>query len=86
MTEPVVSAEWAESADGLRRECTFANFSEAFGFMSRVALLAEKFDHHPDWSNSWNVVSITLRSHDAGNTVTDRDRKLSAAIDALLGD
>ena len=52
--------------------------------MTRVALVAEKKNHHPDWSNSWNRVSITLTSHDAGNVVTDRDREVAAAIDELL--
>ena len=60
----------------LHRELKFANFSEAFGFMARVALLAEKADHHPDWSNSWNTVVIDLVSHDAGG-ITDRDRELA---------
>ena len=52
--------------------------------MTRVALLAEKLDHHPDWTNSYNRVSITLRSHDADNTVTNRDRRMAASIDAIL--
>jgi 4a-hydroxytetrahydrobiopterin dehydratase len=76
--------EWAEAGGKLRREFTFANFSEAWAFMARVALLAEKHDHHPDWSNSWNKVTIELVSHDAGE-ITDRDRNLAAAIDQLLG-
>ena len=53
--------------------------------MTRVALLAEKHDHHPDWSNSWNTVTIALSTHAAGSTVTDADRDLAAAIDELLG-
>ena len=52
--------------------------------MSRVALLAEKMDHHPNWSNVWNTVTIELTSHDAGNTVTERDRRLAEAINAIL--
>ena len=75
---------WTEADDRLRRELTFANFSEAWAFMSRVALLAEKMDHHPNWSNVWNTVSIELTSHDAGNTVTERDRRLAEAINTLL--
>ena len=75
---------WDEADGRLRRELTFANFSEAWAFMSRVALLAEKADHHPEWSNVWNRVVIELSSHDAGNTVTDRDRGLAEAINALL--
>jgi 4a-hydroxytetrahydrobiopterin dehydratase len=78
-----VSSSWAEVDGTLRREFTFADFSEAWAFMSRVALLAEKSDHHPDWSNSWNKVTIALVSHDKGE-ITDRDRSLAAAIDALL--
>lgn len=62
----------------------FKNFSEAFAFMTRVAFIAEKMNHHPEWSNVYNKVSIHLSTHDAGNTVTEKDRKLAAAIDALL--
>jgi 4a-hydroxytetrahydrobiopterin dehydratase len=83
VTTDVPSASWEDRDGMLRREFTFANFSEAWAFMSRVALLAEKSDHHPDWSNSWNKVVITLVSHDAGQ-VTDRDRSLAAAIDKLV--
>jgi 4a-hydroxytetrahydrobiopterin dehydratase len=67
----------------LRRVFEFADFSEAWAFMSRVALLAEKSDHHPDWSNAWNKVTIELTSHDAGG-LTDRDGTLAEAINALL--
>ena len=67
----------------LRREFTFSDFSEAWAFMARVALMAEKADHHPDWSNSWNRVTIELVSHDAG-AVTERDTKLATAINGLL--
>jgi len=77
---------WTETEHGLHRDLTFTNFEQAFGFMTRVALVAEKLDHHPDWTNSYNRVSITLRSHDAGNTVTARDRRMAAAIDAILDD
>jgi 4a-hydroxytetrahydrobiopterin dehydratase len=75
---------WAESGGALRRTFEFADFSEAFAFMTRVALLAEKAGHHPDWSNSWNTVEISLTTHSAGSTVTDNDRNLAAAIDKLL--
>lgn len=75
---------WEESGGRLRRTFTFADFSEAWAFMSRVALLAERANHHPNWSNVWNRVEIELTTHDAGNTVTDKDRALAAAIDALL--
>lgn len=74
---------WDERDGTLHRDFTFANFSEAFAFMTRVALLAERRQHHPDWSNSWNRVSIDLSSHDAGNVVTDRDVALAEAINEL---
>jgi 4a-hydroxytetrahydrobiopterin dehydratase len=77
---------WVETADGLTREFVFADFSEAFAFMTRVALVAEKHDHHPDWSNSWNRVTITLVSHDAGNQITERDRRMATAIESIVGD
>ena len=76
---------WDERDGALRRRFQFADFSEAFAFMTRVALLAEAKGHHPDWSNSWNKVDIALSTHSAGGTVTDRDRELAAAIDGLLG-
>lgn len=75
---------WDERDGALHREFTFADFSEAFGFMTRVALLAEVAGHHPDWSNSWNQVRISLTTHDQGSVVTDADRELAAAIDRLL--
>ena len=68
----------------LHRDLTFKNFSEAWAFMNRVALLAEKQDHHPEWSNVWNKVTIDLATHDAGGTVTERDTKLAEAINGLL--
>ncbi len=76
---------WAQSLDhdALRREFKFADFSEAWGFMTRVALLAEKSDHHPDWSNAYNTVHIELTSHDAGG-LTDNDVRLAQAINKLL--
>ena len=69
--------------DAISREFRFKNFSEAWGFMSRVALLAEQQDHHPEWFNVWNRVEITLATHDAGG-LSARDVTLAAAIDALL--
>lgn len=74
---------WTLTANRLSREFEFRDFVEAFGFMSRVALLAEKADHHPNWSNVYNRVSIELTTHDAGNTVTEKDRDLAQAINAL---
>jgi len=75
---------WEEQGGALRRHLEFADFSEAFAFMTRVALLAESKGHHPDWSNSWNSVDISLTTHSAGSTVTDADRAFAAAIDELL--
>jgi 4a-hydroxytetrahydrobiopterin dehydratase len=80
----VTRVQWTEREGRLDREFEFADFSEAFGFMTRVALLAEQAGHHPDWSNSWNRVRISLTTHDAGSVVTDQDRDLAAAIDRLL--
>ena len=74
---------WTERAGGLERRFAFADFSEAWAFMSRVALLAEKADHHPDWTNVWNRVDIRLTTHEAGG-LTDKDRALAAAINALI--
>ena len=74
---------WSEKDNSLYRKFEFKDFSEAFGFMSRVALIAEKMDHHPKWTNVWNTVEIWLSTHSAGNIVTDKDKKLGAAIDAL---
>jgi len=75
---------WTEKDDKLQRSFRFRDFSEAFAFMTRVALIAEKMDHHPEWSNVYNTVNIALNTHSAGSKVTDKDRKLAAAIDALL--
>ncbi|WP_188053009.1 4a-hydroxytetrahydrobiopterin dehydratase [Sphingosinithalassobacter sp. CS137] len=77
--------DWNHDAerDGIARRFTFDDFSEAFGFMTRVALLAEKADHHPEWSNVWNRVDVLLTTHDAGG-LSQRDLDLAAAIDALL--
>ena len=74
---------WKEENNQLSRTFVFRNFTEAFGFMTRVALIAEKMDHHPNWSNVYNKVTIHLSTHDAGNTVTEKDRKLAASIDKL---
>jgi 4a-hydroxytetrahydrobiopterin dehydratase len=81
----VTFAEWADDERGLHREFRFDDFSAAWAFMTRVATLAESMNHHPDWSNSWNRVSITLISHDVGR-VTERDRKLAEAIDGMVAD
>ena len=75
---------WKEEDNKLYQKFKFADFSEAFGFMTRVALEAEKMDHHPLWTNSYNTVEIWLSTHDAGDIVTDKDKKLSKAIDAIV--
>ena len=75
---------WTETDNTLKKSFRFRNFVEAFSFMTRVALIAEKMDHHPDWSNQYNVVVIELTSHDAGNKVTAKDRKLAEEIDKLV--
>ena len=75
---------WTEQNNALKRTFTFKNFSEAFTFMTHVALAAEKMDHHPYWVNVWNKVEITLNTHSAGDIVTDKDRKLAAEIDKLV--
>jgi 4a-hydroxytetrahydrobiopterin dehydratase len=74
---------WNEADGALRAELTFTDFAEAFAFMTRVGLVAQERQHHPDMAISWNKVTITITTHDAGSTVTDKDRKLAAAIDAL---
>ena len=73
-----------EGRNGIAKSFTFADFGEAFGFMTRVALAAEKADHHPEWSNVWNRVEITLTTHGA-NGLSQRDVNMAWAIDRLLG-
>ncbi|UBM59447.1 4a-hydroxytetrahydrobiopterin dehydratase [Marinilongibacter aquaticus] len=68
----------------LYRKFTFSDFSEAFAFMTRVAILAEKYNHHPTWSNTYNVVEISLTTHDAGNKVTEKDKHLAKEIEKLI--
>lgn len=75
--------DYDDSRDAIARRFLFADFSEAFAFIARVALLAEKHDHHPEWSNVWNRVDILLTTHDAGG-LSSRDVELAKAIDALL--
>ena len=77
-------SDWKEENNSLTRTFEFKDFSEAFAFMTRVALIAEKMNHHPEWTNVYNKVSFKLSTHDAGDTVTDKDRKLAAAIDKLV--
>ncbi len=82
---PATLPGWSlvEGRDAIRRSFRFKDFSEAWGFMARVALLAEAQDHHPEWSNVWNRVEIVLTTHDARG-LSDRDVRLAQAIDALL--
>ncbi|HMU68951.1 MAG TPA: 4a-hydroxytetrahydrobiopterin dehydratase [Chitinophagales bacterium] len=75
---------WQEENNQLHKTFMFHNFSEAFAFMTRVAMLAEQHNHHPYWTNVWNKVEIFLNTHDAGNIVTEKDHALAKAIDALL--
>ena len=75
---------WDVVDGALHRRLTFADFAAAFAFMTRVAEIAEEHDHHPDWSNSGNVVEISLRSHDVGGVITERDVRLAQRINEVL--
>ena len=74
---------WRETGEGLEAEFEFTDFVEAFAFMTKVASIAEEQQHHPEWSNVYNRVSIRLRTHDANNSITEKDRRLAAAITDL---
>jgi len=74
---------WKDEKNKLYKKFEFKNFSEAFAFMTRVALEAEKMDHHPNWSNTYNVVEIWLNTHSAGDIVTEKDHTLAKKIDSL---
>ena len=76
--------EWKEEKNLLKKSFTFKDFKEAFGFMTKVALVAEKMDHHPSWTNVYNRVDFELSTHDAGDKVTEKDHKLAKAIDTLV--
>jgi len=75
--------EWIEENNSLKKTFKFEDFTEAFGFMTKVAIKAEKMNHHPTWTNTWNTVSFELSTHDAGDVVTDKDRALAKAIDLV---
>jgi 4a-hydroxytetrahydrobiopterin dehydratase len=75
---------WTEENNKLYKKLQFKDFNAAFAFMTTVALLAEKADHHPTWTNTWNTVEIWLSTHDAGNLVTQKDRDLASQIDAAI--
>jgi 4a-hydroxytetrahydrobiopterin dehydratase len=83
-TLPAELPLWTLAGEHLKRSFKFADFVEAFGFMARVALLAERADHHPEWSNVYNRVEIALTTHDAGG-LSERDVALARQIDAMLG-
>lgn len=74
---------WSENNDRLEAEFKFKDFRQAFAFMTEVAFAAEAQQHHPDWTNVYNTVRFRLNTHDAGNKVTDKDRQLADAIDAI---
>ncbi len=74
---------WTEKNNKLIKTFEFDNFVEAFGFMTKVAIISEKLNHHPNWSNVYNKVSIELSTHDAGDVITDKDRELAKAIDTI---
>ncbi|MGN6266742.1 MAG: 4a-hydroxytetrahydrobiopterin dehydratase [Ginsengibacter sp.] len=74
---------WKEENNKLHKRFEFKDFSEAFAFMTHVALAAEKMDHHPKWTNEYNKLDIWLSSHDAGDIVTDKDKRLSEIIDKI---
>lgn len=74
---------WQEQNNQLKRSFKFTNFIEAFAFMTKVAFAAEKLNHHPNWSNVYNQVDIILSTHDAGNTVTEKDWQLAKKIDEI---
>jgi 4a-hydroxytetrahydrobiopterin dehydratase len=80
-----VTGSWKEADNQLYRKFEFKDFSEAFAFMTRVAMEAQKMDHHPLWTNVYNTLEIWLSTHDAGDIVTEKDRKLAKKIDALAG-
>ena len=75
---------WKEENNKLVKEFKFDDFIHAFGFMTKVAIIAEKQNHHPTWTNTYNSVRIELNTHDAGDVVTDKDRKLAATIDTIV--
>lgn len=76
--------KWEEENNSLKRTFKFKDFIEAWAFMTKVAMIAEKMNHHPEWSNVYNKVEITLTTHDKGSIVTDKDIELSKQIDQLL--
>ena len=80
----LIDGGWKEKKKKLYKKFQFKNFSEAFAFMTRVALAAEKMDHHPEWKNVYNIVEFWLSTHDAGDIVTEKDRTLAKKIDGII--
>lgn len=83
-SKPIHKNMWEQKNNKLIREFTFEDFSQAFAFMSEVAIAAEKQNHHPEWRNVWNTVHIELSTHDAGDIVTEKDHRLSEKIDVIF--
>ena len=77
---------WQEKNNSLYKKFSFSNFIEAFAFMTKVAMVAEKMNHHPNWSNVYNTVEISLSTHDAGDVVTEKDYELAKAINGLIAE
>jgi len=75
---------WKEKNNKLSKSFEFEDFVEAFGFITQIAIIAEKMDHHPEWRNVYNEVFIELTTHDSGNKITEKDRVLASQIDALF--
>ena len=75
---------WEKQNNKLYKKFIFKDFSSAFSFMTQVAMIAEKIDHHPTWTNTWNSVEIWLSTHDAGNVITEKDENFARLIDAIL--
>ncbi len=76
--------DWTEINNQLVKEFIFKDFTQAWGFMTKVAFVAEKMNHHPEWTNVWNRVTIKLSTHDEGNVITEKDRNLAQAIENLF--
>lgn len=75
---------WTEENNSLKKTFVFENFIDAFAFMTKVAMLAEKMEHHPNWTNTYNKVEISLNTHDAGDIITEKDRDLAKEIDNIM--
>jgi 4a-hydroxytetrahydrobiopterin dehydratase len=76
--------DWIENDNKLTKEFVFDDFGQAWAFMTEVAMLAERKNHHPEWTNVWNRVMVSLTSHDEGNVITEKDRKMAEGIDRIF--